>query len=289
MQVGLLDRAQARVGELSGGMKRKLSVAIAFTGGSKLVVLDEPTAGMDPLSRRNIWDMLQTMRKGRVILLCTHFMDEADLLGDRIGIVANGRVKACGSSVFLKNKFGLGYYLYIVKQAGCVSRNVTALIAKHIPNIVPTSDTAGELAFRLPLTAVKVFGPMLRELESELKPLCVESYGVSITTLEEVFLSIAHESDEFKQDAVPDIVEQSVATFEPVEARRLSRALSSTAATSADISQAFRPPTPPPPSLPAGRRSPAATTHPLFHTHTRAAVSCCADPLLHARARTHHE
>ena len=59
MQVGLLDRAQARVGELSGGMKRKLSVAIAFTGGSKLVVLDEPTAGMDPLSRRNIWDMLQ--------------------------------------------------------------------------------------------------------------------------------------------------------------------------------------------------------------------------------------
>jgi ABC-type uncharacterized transport system ATPase subunit len=133
--------------------------------------------------------MLQTMRKGRVILLCTHFMDEADLLGDRIGIVANGRVKACGSSVFLKNKFGLGYYLYIVKQEGCVSKRVTELIGKHIKNLAPTSDTAGELAFRLPLTAVKVFGPMLRELEGQLKPLCIESYGVSITTLEEVHLT----------------------------------------------------------------------------------------------------
>jgi ATP-binding cassette subfamily A (ABC1) protein 3 len=62
--------------ELSGGQKRKLSVAIAICGGSKFVVLDEPTAGMDPLARRELWDLLASLRKGRTMLLTTHYMDE---------------------------------------------------------------------------------------------------------------------------------------------------------------------------------------------------------------------
>lgn len=72
---------------LSGGNKRKLSVAIAMCGNSKFVMLDEPTAGMDLQARRNVWNMLRAYRTGRIVILTTHYMDEADVLGDRIGIM----------------------------------------------------------------------------------------------------------------------------------------------------------------------------------------------------------
>uniref|UniRef100_A0A8C1TGV2 ABC transporter domain-containing protein n=1 Tax=Cyprinus carpio TaxID=7962 RepID=A0A8C1TGV2_CYPCA len=88
---------------LSGGMKRKLSVAIAFVGGSRAVILDEPTAGVDPYARRAIWDLILKYKQGRTILLSTHHMDEADLLGDRIAIISHGKLKCCGSPLFLKS------------------------------------------------------------------------------------------------------------------------------------------------------------------------------------------
>lgn len=69
-------------------------------------MLDEPTSGMDPSARRFTWDLLQQHRKGRTMILTTHFMDEADLLGDRIAIMADGQIKCCGSSLFLKKKYG---------------------------------------------------------------------------------------------------------------------------------------------------------------------------------------
>ena len=83
---------------LSTGMKRKLSVAIALCAQSKVVMLDEPTSGMDPDARRSTWDLLQKEKKGRTILLTTHYMDEADLLGDRIAILASGIIQCCGIS-----------------------------------------------------------------------------------------------------------------------------------------------------------------------------------------------
>lgn len=69
-------------------------------------MLDEPTSGVDAISRRAIWDLLQQQKSDRTILLTTHFMDEADLLGDRIAIMANGELQCCGSSLFLKQKYG---------------------------------------------------------------------------------------------------------------------------------------------------------------------------------------
>ena len=84
-------------------------------GGSKLVLLDEPTAGMDLGARRALWDMLKNYRTDKIIILTTHYMDEADILGDRIGIMNNGKVSALGSSIFLKSKFGAGYNLIINK------------------------------------------------------------------------------------------------------------------------------------------------------------------------------
>ena len=72
----------------------------------QFLILDEPTSGMDPESRRQIWDILQSQRKGRTMILSTHYMDEADLLGDRIAIMSNGEIECYGTPMFLKNKYG---------------------------------------------------------------------------------------------------------------------------------------------------------------------------------------
>lgn len=85
------------------------SVGIALIGGSEVVILDEPTSGMDPYARRATWDLLVKHKEDRTILLTTHFMDEADLLGDRIAIMADGKLQCSGSSLFLKSR----YYMYI--------------------------------------------------------------------------------------------------------------------------------------------------------------------------------
>jgi ATP-binding cassette subfamily A (ABC1) protein 3 len=114
--VGLTVDKYKQSGSLSGGNKRKLSVSIALIGQSKLVLLDEPTSGMDLSARRALWNMLRKYRRDRIIILTTHYMDEADVLGDRIGIMAQGQLKCLGSSLFLKNKFGGGYKMVMVKK-----------------------------------------------------------------------------------------------------------------------------------------------------------------------------
>uniref|UniRef100_A0A3P9ICF3 ABC transporter domain-containing protein n=1 Tax=Oryzias latipes TaxID=8090 RepID=A0A3P9ICF3_ORYLA len=113
---GLQHKRRSRTSTLSGGMQRKLSVALAFVGGAKVVILDEPTAGVDPYARRGIWDLLLKYRQGRTIILSTHHMDEADILGDRIAIISHGKLCCVGSSLYLKNQLGSGYYLTLVKK-----------------------------------------------------------------------------------------------------------------------------------------------------------------------------
>lgn len=113
--VGLWDMRNTVARNLSGGSKRKLSVAIALCGDSKFVMLDEPTAGMDLQARRSLWNMLRAYRTGRIIILTTHYMDEADVLGDRIGIMAQGKLVCLGASLFLKKRYGVGYNLTLEK------------------------------------------------------------------------------------------------------------------------------------------------------------------------------
>jgi ABC-type multidrug transport system ATPase subunit len=87
-------------------MKRKVNLGMALTGDSEVVMLDEPTSGMDPEARREIWDLLEETKKKRTILLTTHYMEEADVLSDRIAIMVNGKVHCYGSPMFLKKQFG---------------------------------------------------------------------------------------------------------------------------------------------------------------------------------------
>ena len=111
--VALLEKRDTYSKDLSGGMKRKLSLAIAFCGNSKVVFLDEPTSGMDPFSRRFTWNVIRQNRQDRCIVLTTHFMDEADLLGNRIAIMGKDVLRCCGSSIFLIIEFGVGYSVTI--------------------------------------------------------------------------------------------------------------------------------------------------------------------------------
>jgi ATP-binding cassette subfamily A (ABC1) protein 3 len=146
--VDLLEKTDYLAKNLSGGQKRRLSVAIAFIGGSKLIYLDEPTSGMDTSARRYIWEMLKNYKNSRIVVLTTHFMDEADFLGDRIGIMGEGKLICCGSSVFLKNKFGVGYNLTLVKEDTNVdSTPILNLVHAAIPESILLSNVSAEVAF----------------------------------------------------------------------------------------------------------------------------------------------
>ena len=114
--VQLWDVRHKQSGQYSGGMRRRLSVAIASVGSPKVMFLDEPTTGMDPLSRQRVWNMIQKIKKNRAIILTTHSMEEADALGDRIGIMSEGKLVAIGSSLHLKSKFGAGYRIKRKRQ-----------------------------------------------------------------------------------------------------------------------------------------------------------------------------
>lgn len=110
LQLELENKKHAPAKTLSGGMKRKLSLAIALCGDSKVVLCDEPTAGMDPGARRAVWDLLQTEKLNRTIILSTHFMDEADILSDRVAIIESGKLKCFGTATFLTALYGGSVY-----------------------------------------------------------------------------------------------------------------------------------------------------------------------------------
>ncbi|EGG24652.1 ABC transporter A family protein [Cavenderia fasciculata] len=195
-EVGLEEKMHAPSGSLSGGQKRKLCLGIAFIGRSEVIFLDEVTSGMDPLSRRGVWDFLLRNKQSRTIVLTTHFMDEADFLGDRIAIISHGKLRCDGSPLYLKKKFGVGYLLTMSKIEGCQSQSVIDFVHRFIPEAVVLSDAGTELSVRLPTSSVNQFVPLFREMDQQKGYLGIGHYGISITTMEEVFLRIGQESTE---------------------------------------------------------------------------------------------
>eukprot|EP00878_Enallax_costatus_P019215 GHUV01020268.1.p1 GENE.GHUV01020268.1~~GHUV01020268.1.p1 ORF type:complete len:1409 (+),score=442.81 GHUV01020268.1:441-4229(+) len=259
-EVGLSDKLSSLASELSGGQRRKLSVAIAFLGSPAVVFLDEPTSGMDPYSRRATWDVIRSRRSSSVIVLTTHSMEEADLLCDNIHIMAEGRLVASGTPLTLKAQYGVGYTLTVVLQKAArmanpnlttshrhsrscssssigfsreggtglglgatlnpVSGSASSLVAAaaagggsqqsqqssaaveallqvirdHVPSAVLLSAAGAEVSVRLPKEESAAFPAVLRSLDAEADVLGVASYGLSVTTLEEVFLAIADQA-----------------------------------------------------------------------------------------------
>lgn len=158
-EVGIYDKRNAQAMTLSGGNKRKLSVAIALCGQSKFVLLDEPTSGLDLSARRQLWNMLKEQKKDRIIILTTHYMDEADILGDRIAIMKSGKVTALGSSIFLKSTFGAGYNLTVVKSESEPNTELLPYMERHLgPKVIKQTEIQQEMTVQIPTEYAQYFG-----------------------------------------------------------------------------------------------------------------------------------
>ncbi|XP_015235444.1 PREDICTED: ATP-binding cassette sub-family A member 12 [Cyprinodon variegatus] len=190
-----------RADTLSGGMRRKLSISIAFIGGSRLVVLDEPTTGVDPCSRRSIWDIIIQHKKNRTIIMSTHHLDEAEVVSDRIAFLERGGLKCCGSPFYLKDKLGQGYKLTLTKkiQSPEAERvdgaDLKAFIQAHLPEARLKETQRGDVVYSLPpftSSNASSYRSLLTALDANLDDLQLGGYGVSDTTLEEVFLQLTN-------------------------------------------------------------------------------------------------
>ncbi|XP_034496533.1 ATP-binding cassette sub-family A member 8 isoform X3 [Ailuropoda melanoleuca] len=178
---------------LSGGQKRKLSFATAILGDPQVFLLDEPTAGLDPFSRHQVWNLLKERKADRVILFSTQFMDEADILADRKVFLSEGKLRCAGSSLFLKKKWGIGYHLSLQLNEMHVQENITSLIKQHIPDAKLSAESEGKLVYTLPLERTNRFPALYEDLD-RCPGLGIENYGVSMTTLNEVFLKLEGKS-----------------------------------------------------------------------------------------------
>jgi ATP-binding cassette subfamily A (ABC1) protein 3 len=196
-EVELDDKIDTQALALSGGMKRKLSTAIALIGGSRVVFLDEPTSGMDVAARRQLQELLQNKKEGRCIILTTHYLDEADFLGDRIAIMAKGKVVCSGSSLFLKQNYGVGYQLTITKDNNIRSQDIIKLVKTQIPNCEVITNAGNEVKLRLPFQASSRFPNLFDNLDvwNSQHEIGGIAYGIAVTTLEEVFLKVGMGED----------------------------------------------------------------------------------------------
>jgi ATP-binding cassette subfamily A (ABC1) protein 3 len=175
-------KLKAKSSTLSGGQKRKLQLAMMFTGGSKVCCVDEVSSGLDPLSRRKIWEILLAERGDRTFLLTTHFLDEADVLADYVAILSRGVLKTKGTAVQLKHEVGAGYHVTYPK---------TPAVAPPKDAVKKPSPSEGMLQYQFTdaLSATR-FVDILREHG-------IKNYDIVGPTLEDVFLAYAEEVKEY--------------------------------------------------------------------------------------------
>uniref|UniRef100_A0A8C2UE32 ATP-binding cassette sub-family A member 9-like n=1 Tax=Coturnix japonica TaxID=93934 RepID=A0A8C2UE32_COTJA len=189
VQLDLTDLQDVRADSLSGGQKRKLSLAIAILGDPQVLLLDEPMVGLDPCSRHQVWELLAERRAGRVTLICTQSVEEADTCTDRKAFLSNGRLHCVGSSLYLKRKWGIGYHLRMCINDQCDPGLASSLVRRYIPNAVFKGRDGDELCYLLPLENTKSFPDLLGHLDSGLV-LGIVHYDVSRTTLADALLKL---------------------------------------------------------------------------------------------------
>jgi ABC-2 type transport system ATP-binding protein len=184
-QVGLTEKAEAYVGKLSGGQRQRLAVACALVGDPELLFLDEPTTGLDPQARRQLWDILRQFKaQGRTILLTTHYMDEAERLCDRTAIVDHGRVIALGTPAELIARVG-GEHLIEFALEGDGALDGDTL--RTLPAVVAVRRE--EDAYQLAVTAPHVTIPALLE-RLEIDQRSLARLTTRHASLEDVFVSL---------------------------------------------------------------------------------------------------
>jgi ABC-2 type transport system ATP-binding protein len=128
--MGLEDRANDQVRRFSGGMKRRLNIAMALINDPPLIILDEPTLGLDPQSRRVVWKYIARLKKEKTVLLTTHYLEEADFLADRIGIIDGGKIVALGTALDLKTDM-IDTRTIVVKAWNLAQKTIAQLQEKY--------------------------------------------------------------------------------------------------------------------------------------------------------------
>jgi ABC-2 type transport system ATP-binding protein len=184
--VQLDEKRDARVGNLSGGQKQRLAIACAIVGDPELLFLDEPTTGLDPQSRRQLWDLIERFRtEGRTILLTTHYMDEAEHLCDRVAVVDHGNVIALDTPRALIASLGAEHVVGFSLEGDAVPVDDTALRALHGVTAVRRQDGAFELTS---MELKRTVPALLAFLERE--QLRLAELRTHSATLEDVFVSL---------------------------------------------------------------------------------------------------
>jgi len=199
----LSEYADKRAGTYSGGNKRKLSVAMAMMGSPPIVFLDEPSTGMDPVSKRSMWDFISQTMNGRSVVLTTHSMEECEALCHRIGIMVKGQLRCLGTSQSLKQRFGTGFIL-----------DLTLSVDKHedLRNELNASFGGGaqelesheeSIKFAIRGNDDKSLADMFEELELIHSKIAIDGgYALSQTTLENIFIRMAAEHEPTLQGLV---------------------------------------------------------------------------------------
>ncbi|GJD05687.1 ABC transporter A family member 8 [Galdieria sulphuraria] len=190
--VQLESAANRVVKKYSGGMRRRLSVAVSLIGFPSVVLLDEPSTGLDPDSKHKLWQCIQQRKEGKTIVLTTHSMEEAERLCDRTGIMANGSLKCIGSPEELKIRLGKGFRLNISCPRKRI-QSVRSFIEEQYPEAFLDHSLAGSIIFWLPrnISIASVF-ELMEKVKDELS---IQDWGISQSTLEDVFISVTRDEE----------------------------------------------------------------------------------------------
>nr|GEW54428.1 ABC transporter A family member 7-like [Tanacetum cinerariifolium] len=189
---GLGDK---QVGKYSGGMKRRLSVAISLIGDPTVVYMDEPSTGLDPTSRNNLWNVIKLAKEKRAIFLTTHSMEEAEHLCDRLGIFVDGSLQCIGNPKELKSRYG-GSYVLTMTTSSIHEADVEHLVKGLSPYASKIYQLSGTQKFELPKKAIKI-ADVFRAIEEAKTRFTVQAWGIVDTTLEDVFIKVAREAQPF--------------------------------------------------------------------------------------------
>ncbi len=184
--VGLQEKARARVGTLSGGQTQRLAVACALVGDPELLFLDEPTTGLDPQSRRQVWEIVNGFKKrGRTVVLTTHYMDEAEKLCDRVAVVDRGRIIAEGTPRELIRSLGGDHVIEIAVEGHAGELGPSELL--DLPSVRAVHAEAGHLVLAVTEPHVAL-APLLERVEA--RGFVLASLATRHASLEDVFVSL---------------------------------------------------------------------------------------------------
>ncbi|CAF4705689.1 unnamed protein product [Rotaria sp. Silwood1] len=204
--IGLVDQQYTWAKNLSGGMKRRLSIGISLVGNPKVLILDEPTSGIDPYNRRFIWTIIRKMKEaGKCIIMTTHFLEEADVLSDRIAVMTKGRLQANGTPEFLKQQTDFEYRIFIDKNETCDIQQVTQFFQEHVQTAVLERQSASELVFGIKRGVSQRISGLINTLDEQGSNIGIKGYGLSMTTVEEVFLKLVEEEEEEEEEKTNEI------------------------------------------------------------------------------------